>query len=138
MKKYLLLILVLCLPLGQSQAEIIALGRRGSNYMQPPVFKQIIAHEWGVYDFDWAKGHTLPEKLPEFVYTDKKAGEQHQGKAVKQSKVKIQKVMMKARKPLLYFYSKKDTIVDVELRFAKGKAVVWRFQTKCCFLFSSL
>lgn len=92
-------------------------------------------HEWGVSEYDWAKGQSGSPDLPAFVYTDTRPG---QGTGKPELRVKDMEADSGIRvrtKPILYFYSP-DTLmkkvtgkaavqVAVEVRFRDGYASAW-------------
>lgn len=87
----------------------------------------IVVHEWGVNDYDWAKGVAVAQKMPDFIYTDKAPG-----KPVRTPALRVKDMGPDSGirlKPILYFhpsaYSNKAVPVAVEVRFAYGNANAW-------------
>jgi len=86
-------------------------------------------HEWGVNTFDWDSSKRLDQKLPDYLYTDKKPG-----KSMGKPELRVRDMPADSgvrTKPILYFYPtskfsiEKPPKVGVEMRFAYGYANAW-------------
>ncbi|YCM43461.1 hypothetical protein V2O64_19315 [Verrucomicrobiaceae bacterium 227] len=90
----------------------------------------IDVHEWGVNTFDWDPDEALAQDLPDYFYTDKRAGEMI---APPDQRVRDLPADSGIRtKPLLYFYvpgrggrGSSQAQVGIEMRFAYGYANAW-------------
>lgn len=90
----------------------------------------IDVHEWGVNTFDWNTGSPLVQELPDYLYTDKKPGEQFS--SPKQRVRDMWPDLGIRTKPILYFYpafrqsrGPMEVPIGVEMRFAYGYANAW-------------
>ncbi|MBT3381310.1 MAG: hypothetical protein HN406_37290, partial [Lentisphaerae bacterium] len=87
----------------------------------------IAVHEWGVSDYDWAKGVAFAQKMPDFIYTDKASGRPARIPALRVKDMPPDSGIR--AKPILYFhpegFDNRALPVAVEVRFAYGNANAW-------------
>lgn len=89
-----------------------------------PIIEGLVAHEWGTYtsvsssDGREMEGlHHEEEKLPSFVL--------HRGQYVKGMEAVPMGVTQKLETPVIYFYTKKATTVNVKVDFPQGIISEW-------------